>query len=175
MKIVFLGFALLVSSVLFANAAETFSCHNSDGVQHIADDLMSLPAECRDQAIKSDPESDPSSVNYVPDVQQSNQQSDEFQKALLEEEQATLVRKQKAEGLVLRAQHLATTYENAVVQRKTAVSSNQYGSRDEILQAAQAMQTAREGKTSLLEVLESARLSGEQQQQIESLLDTITE
>jgi hypothetical protein len=173
MRYVILFFALLVIPQQTATAAETFSCKDSDGTLHIADNQMSLPTECRDQAITSEPDKEVGSVSYVPAAKQPSQPSSEFNQAVREEDRASKARKRRAAALVGRAQNLAADYENGVTTRKAAVRSMRYGTREDIIAAEQQVQTARSGKKKLRAELDDARLSTEQRQQIETQLNSI--
>jgi hypothetical protein len=164
---------LLFLPALTTFGAETFTCKDLQGQLHISDNLMSLPAECRNQARTSEPDTEPGKVNYVPPVENSIQHSDEFKRAVREEERANEARKRQAAELVRRAESLAVTFEDAVTRRKKAVRSREYGNREEIILAEQQLQDSLTGKKELLDELESAQLSTEQRQHIEVQLERI--
>lgn len=152
--------------------AETFSCTDSDDVLHIADNLMNLPEECRDQAKTLSPEGS-GSVSYVPAQQEQQRIKSDFDQAVREENQAQAQKKQQAEDMVQRAGSIANAYQNAVISRKSSVRSKKYGTRGEIQNAEEVMQRSRHDKQVLLEEASNARLSAEQRQQIETLLDKV--
>lgn len=172
MKHCLLILTILGASLLNTSAAENYSCRDSNGRLHVADNLMRLPEECRDQADTSEPK-DPGKVNYVPAAKQSSQSNNSFKRALRQEQREINQRKHKAERAVLQAEKLATSYENAILNRKDALRSKRYGVRDTIIQADQEMRSSRRGKEILIEELKQIRLSSTQQEQIDTFLDKI--
>ena len=172
MKYIILILAMLGFPLLTISTAENYSCRDNNNRLHIADNLMSLPEECRDQADISAPNGS-GKVSYVPPAVQTRQSNNDFERALREEERKTRQRKTEAENLILEAENLANTYGNAGIKRKTALRSKKYGSRETIILAGQEMQRARNGKEILLEKLERARLSSTQRAQITTLLNKI--
>lgn len=152
--------------------AETFSCTDSDDVLHIADNLMNLPEECRDQAKTRSTEGS-GSVNYVPAQQEQQRIKSDFDQAVREEDQAQARKRQQADNMIQRAGSISSAFQNAVITRKSAIRSKSYGNRGEIQNAEEIMQRSRHDKQVLLEEASNARLSAEQRQQIESLLDKV--
>ncbi len=172
MKYFILTLSILVASLLNTSAAENYSCRDSKGRLHVADNLMNLPEECRYKADISDPK-DPGKVNYVPPAGQTSQSNNSFERAVRQEQQTISQRKRKAESAVLQAEKLVNSYESAILKRKNALRSKRYGFRNTIIQADQEMQSARQGKQILIKKLKKTRLTSTQQEQIETLLNKI--
>ena len=154
--------------------ADNYSCTDSQGVIHIADNLMKLPAECRDQA-KTLKEGDSGRVNYVAPVPTPQGQAQDFQQAVRSEELELKKKKQEAAEMVNQAKKLADNFEEAVTIRKTALRSKSYGSRDKLKMAESMMEYSRKGKRGLLEDMQKAHLSSEQRQQIMEALSRIAD
>jgi hypothetical protein len=172
MKYIILVLALLGLTLLSSAAAESYSCRDSNDRLHIADNLMSLPEECRAQAVTSEP-TDSGKVNYVPPAVQSHQGSNDFKRAVGQEEQKVKQRKREAEELIQRAKKMADSYETAVTKRKAALRSKKYGFRETVILANQEMRSAREGRDALREEMVQMRLTPKQRAQIEALLARI--
>ena len=172
MRYIILVLALLGSLPLTISAAETYACRDNNDRLHVADNLMSLPEECRDRAETSDL-NDPGKVNYVPPAVQKPQNNNDFERAVIQEQQKIEQRKRETEALISQAESLASSYKDAVIKRKAAVRSKSYGSRETIIQAEQEIERARNGKKSLLESLPQSRLTSAQREQIETQLNKI--
>ena len=172
MKTYILILTILGASLLSASATENYSCRDSKGRLHVADNKMNLPEECRSHAVTSDSK-DPGKVNYVPATRQSSQSKNDFNRAVDQEQREIDQRKRNVEIAVLQAEKLATSYESAVLKRKDALRSKSYGFRNTIIQADQEMQSARQGKELLIEELKQIRLTTTQQEQIETFLNKI--
>jgi hypothetical protein len=165
-------FALIAIPQLSFSGAESFSCRDKAGQLHVADNLMSLPEECRFQADTSNPK-DPGKVNYVPAVTQTHQNHNEFNNAVRQEQLKAEQQQREVEGLISEASYLAESFESAVKKRKSAFRVKTYGYREEAIQADKEMQGARAGKKALIEKLAQVHLSSEQKSQIDSLLARI--
>lgn len=172
MKYVVLALAALSFPLLSLSAAQNYSCRDNSDLLHIADNLMSLPEECRDRA-KTSSSGKEGKVNYVPAAVQTRQSDNDFAKELSEEAQRIEQRKREADDLVQEAEDLASSYENAVAQRKMALRHKNYGNRSTITLALDEMRQARKGKKNLLAKLPRARLSSPQRKQIETILDRV--
>ncbi len=172
MKYFILTLSILVASLLNTSAAENYSCRDSKGRLHVADNLMSLPEECLHKADISEAD-DSGKVNYVPPVPLDPQIKNDFNQEVNQQSRKAKQRKREAGRLVSRAESLANSFENAVIKRKEALRNKQYGYRTTIVQAAQEMQHARSKKEALLGELPKARLSSAQREQIEMQLKRI--
>ena len=155
-------------------AAETYSCTDNTGKIHIADTLMKLPAECRDRA-KTHEDKDSGRVNYVPSPEVPASQNQRFRESVRMEEAAQQKKEREATELVQRAETLAKSFEDAVNLRKKAVRSKSYGNRDKIRAAEAMMEFSRKEKQTILEEMQSIRLSAEQRQQIMAALEQIAD
>ncbi len=172
MKYFILTLSILVASLLNSSAAENYSCRDSKGRLHVADNLMSLPAECLHKSEISET-NDSGKVNYVPPVQLDPQIKNDFNHAVNQQDQKVKLREREAGRLVSRAESLANSFENAVIKRKEALRNKQYGYRTTVVQAGQEMQHSRKEKEALLGELPKARLSSAQREQIEIQLKRI--
>ncbi|WP_020677223.1 hypothetical protein [Geopsychrobacter electrodiphilus] len=172
MKQIILVCSLFLLCLPAGTQAETFSCRGKDGTLHVADNLMSLPADCRFQAETLD-EKDPGKVNYVPPPKDNPQTSRKFQQELQLQQQEISARQQEAANLRKEADRLVTTYDNAISSRYKAVRSREYGSRETIQTADRDLQSARAEKAQLLDKLKASRIAAEQKDEIIKLLGTI--
>ncbi len=152
--------------------AKTVSCRDARGALYIADNLMSLPEECRQKGQTLSPENS-GNVNFVPATPPSTTDNQAFERAVKEEDQARTDRNNKAAGMLSRAKKLVETYESALDERKSAIRNKTYGSRKNIIKAEQDMQQARRGKEDLLSSLARAYIPTSQKQQIRKLLERI--
>ena len=172
MKYSMLILTILGTSLLSVSAAENYSCRDSNGRLHVADNQMNLPEECHYQAETSDPK-DPGKVNYVPATKQSGRSNNDFNRAVNQEQREASQRKRNAERAVQEAERLANSYESAILTRKDALRNKSYGFRNTVIQADEEMQSARQKKKLLIEELKQLRLTTTQQEQIETFLDKI--
>ncbi len=172
MRVILLVLTFLGFSQLSPAVAETFSCRDSKGALYVADNLMSLPEGCRNQA-RTRAETDSGQVNYVPSATQPGRDKDAFERAVKEEIQASDELARKTANMVLRAETLVETYENALAERKNVIGRRRYGARETIVKADREMQFARKGKKELLNKLKRARIPSEQRQKIDNLLTRI--
>ncbi len=172
MKPIILILAILVFPLAGLSSAENYSCRDANDRLHIADNPMSLPEECRNQAVNAQ-ESDSGKVSYVPPVSQNSQHNESFAEAVAEEEQQLRQRSLAAENLLHQARSLADDYENSVASRKTAMRSQKYGFRKTVISADQGIQSARKEKEILLDKIKKTRLTSTQKGAILNHLNRI--
>lgn len=152
--------------------AETYSCTDGQGVLHVADNLMKLPAECRDRAKTLKPQ-DSDRVNFVAPPKTPPGEGQAVERAIRLEEQALAQKKKRAADLVRRAETVADNFREAVTTRKAALRSKSYGNRNKIVAAEATMKNSRKEKQEILKQMGSEALTDEQRQRIKTLLDGI--
>lgn len=163
-----INFTILVNPV----AAETVACTDSNGTLHIADNMMSLPKECRN-ASKPYESTGSGEVIYVPALPDNKNTRRDFERSVEQEERTQAQQRRQETNLFQRAESVANSYINAVAARKAAVRSKKYGTREQIQTADVIMQRSRNEKTALLQELKKARISQQKRQEIEVMLNKI--
>ena len=172
MKPLILMLGILVFALAGLSSAENYSCRDTNDRLHIADTLMSLPEECRNQAVSIE-DSDSGKVNYVPPATQSTLDLESFEEAVAKDEQQLKQRKLAAKKLLQQARSLADSYELSVISRKTALRSKKYGFRKTVISADQGIQSARKEKAGLLDKMKKTRLTPTQKEAILNQLNRI--
>ena len=172
MKHILLVLAILALPQWSFAETESYSCRDNKGRLHVADNLMHLPEECRYQADTRDPK-DPSKVNYIPQAAQAHKSHNDFKDAINQDQQETRQRENEAESLIAQTKELASSFEAAVIKRRTALRNKKTGFRETIILADQGMQNARKEKEVLLKRLSETHLTSTQREQIEGHLNKI--
>ena len=168
--------SLLGLSIFFSMTvhAASYSCRTKQGNLYLTDNLQSLPAECRGEMRKVDPE-DPDNLNYVPSQKVSPGVGFEFQKTVRDIELKREKKQQQIEGWLLRSKQLAEQYRQAIQEKNNATRRWSYKSRQIISEAEEQIAKTREGKLQVLAEMKRQKNLRNKQAEIVSWLDQIVD
>ncbi len=171
MRVLLLIVLMVAFSVLSA-WPQTYSCRDGEGRMHFSDNLQGLPEECigKEKTIKP---GSADNLNFVPATPQPRGASDEFKRSVQSAEQALQQKEDLEQQLQSRAEELLQSYQQAVVEKRQARRSWDYGSREIVKKADEEMAKARTGKQELLKELAGARISTEEKDKIRQTLQGI--
>lgn len=166
---------LLLLLTAFANThswAKTYSCRDSQGKMHFADNLQGLPSEClgKEKVIKPDK---PDNLNYVPATKDPSAPGIKFQHSVRDAEREQQRKQVEKRQLHSRAEKLLERYQEALAEKRRAKRSWSYSSRDIIKSSDQTISGVKADKELLLEELNSARVGTEEKTKIEQVLSGI--
>jgi len=165
---------LIVLLSVASAAAETYSCRDSQGKLHFADNPANLPEDCRGQEQKIEP-GKVGNLNLVPAAPTPPQSGRAFEQTVYSAEKERQQKQQQTRNLQLRAEQLAKKYQEAVRAKRGAVRSWSYDSREQINKADQQIKEARAGKQQLLQELESLKIPSAEEKKIRQELKAIEE
>jgi hypothetical protein len=166
----FLGLLLLCLAA--PATAEIFSCTDKQGKKHVADTLMRLPAECRNQADTLDLK-DQGNVNYVPPTKAPPGSGAAFRNAVNAEAKARQQRDQEVQDLLLRARRAANIYQVNRTGRRNEVRTKKSGFRQRVMVADEAIESSRREKQSILQEARQVDLKQEEQKELKEILQKI--
>ncbi len=164
-------FSLLLSSSV---CAEIYSCRDKQGRIHVSDNLQTLPDECRAEARQLQA-TDPDNLHYVPDAGSVTTSDPRVEGFVREQQHRRQEREEAAERLLQKADELLSVYQQAQKDRRNAVRSWSYASRQNIQKAQQQIANVRMEKQQVLEELEQWRFSAETKDRIRRTLDGISD
>ncbi len=156
--------------------ATLYSCRDSEGRLHVTDNLQALPEECRTE-VREIEAGDPDNLNFVPETTPPPVEDtrSRFEQQVLEQQRRQQEQEQREEQLISQARDLVARFEQAQQDRRNAIRSWSYDSRETIERAVDDMAAARNGKQQLLTNLEQQRVSIRTSEQVRAILEQISE
>ena len=149
--------------------ATTYSCRDREGQLYMTDNPQALPKECRERTQVREKE-DSGTLNFVPEQQAPAGAGREFERQVREVEEGLQQRQQRSDNYRQQAQQLVADYQQAVREKRQALRSWSYESREIIQAADERVRKARAGKKKLLQELDNTRLLRKDEQAIREIL-----
>ncbi|MBE9485888.1 MAG: hypothetical protein IMY82_01805 [Chloroflexi bacterium] len=159
---------LLIPSVGWV---KNYSCRDSKGQWHFADNLQGLPEECLGQEKEIKLQSD--KLIIVPAAPDPQKPGGKFQDSVRAAEREQQEKESAARELKLQAESLVERHRQAVQLKRQAKRRWSYESRTTIKQADDELQQVEKERRQLLDELNSARLTTAERRQIRDLLEGI--
>lgn len=151
---------------------QTYSCRDSSGQQHFADNLQGLPEECRGQEKVIQPGST-DNLNFVPAVPADQAGGRSFQQSVEAVERELREKKETEQRLKDEAEALRDRFRTVLTEKRRAKRVWGYDSRQKIEQANAELEIIKAEKQRLQKELSVARLAAQDREVVQGFLAEI--
>lgn len=148
---------------------QTYTCRDSSGQLHFADNLQGLPEECRgNEKVVNPGKAD--NLNFVPATPAESGVTREFEKSVESVERELREKRETAQQLRLQSETLRERYQETLAAKRRAQRVWGYDSRDKIKQADTEIERIKSEKQRLLAELMVARMPAKERAAIREVL-----
>lgn len=165
--------AVIIIICLVGNAqAAIYQCRDEQGRRYFSDRPRGLPEDCREQRQLLNPAGE-NTFNLVPQQAKPVGSGAEFEQQVQEMEQQLQRQQEQAARLLQQARSQAQNYQQAEREKRQALRSWSYNSREQIKAADERIAEARKAKQQLLDELAAHSIPQQKATEIRGWLEQI--